>query len=323
LFKVALQSDGKIVAVGSANTAFLVARFNSDGSLDQAFGTNGSVQTTFGDRTAEARAIALQADGKIVVVGASGAGSYSELNDFVLARYNSDGSLDQTFGTGGTVKTHFPGGGNTGSNATSVALQSDGKLVVGGYHKPSDSTPHEFALARYNSNGTLDSAFGQGGKVMTRLGLGDAYSFGIAVENNGRIVLAGYSSTTLDHDFSLVGYTANGTLDSTFGSGGFVTTDFSGASDEIAYAMTMQPDGKLVVAGRTGEYPENDFALARYSSDGQLDQTFGVGGKVVSDFSSIDQAYGVAIQNGKIVLAGVGFPSGANFDFAVARYLGR
>jgi uncharacterized delta-60 repeat protein len=325
LFAAANQSDGKIVAAGSTSgTAFLLARFNADGSLDQAFGTNGSVETTFGDQTAAGSAIMVQADGKIIVVGVSGAGPYSELNDFALARYNSDGSLDQTFGTGGKVKTHFSGVGNTGSSATSVALQPDGKLVVGGYYKKNDRTPHQFALARYNSNGTLDSAFGRSGEVMTRLGLGDAYSFGIALQSNGRIVLAGYSATTLDHDFSLVGYTANGTLDSTFGNGGSVTTDFSGATDDIAYAMMMQSDGKLVVAGRTGDYPQNDFAVARYSSDGQLDQTFGVGGKVVSDFSSIDQAYGVAIDsNGKILLAGVAFANGANFDFTVARYLGR
>jgi uncharacterized delta-60 repeat protein len=325
LFKVALQSDGKIVTAGSTSgTSFLLARFNADGSLDQTFGNNGSAETTFGDQTAAARAIVVQADGKIIVVGVSGAGPYSELNDFALARYNSDGSLDQTFGTGGKVRTHFPGVGNTGSSATSVALQSDGKLVVGGYRKQSDRTPHEFALARYNSNGTLDSAFGQSGKVTTRLGLGDAYSFGLVLQSNGRIVLAGYSTTTLDHDFSLVAYTANGTLDSTFGNGGFVTTDFAGGTDDIAYAMTMQSDGKLVVAGRTGDYPENDFAFARYSSDGQLDQTFGVGGKVVSDFSSIDQAYGVALDpNDKIVLAGVAFTNGANFDFTAARYLGR
>jgi uncharacterized delta-60 repeat protein len=103
-----------------------------------------------------------------------------------------------------------------------------------------------------------------------------------------------------------------------------VTTDFSGATDDIAYAMTTQGDGKLVVAGRTGDYPQFDFGIARYSTDGQLDQTFGVGGKVASDFSSSDQAYGVALQsNGKIVLAGVAFANGANFDFTVARYLGR
>ena len=325
LFAVAIQSDGKIVAARSTSgTAVLLARFNADGSLDQAFGTNGSVETTFGDQSAAGSAIVVQADGKIIVVGVSGAGPYSELNDFALVRYNSDGSLDQSFGSGGKVKTHFPGVDNTGSSATSVALQSDGKLVVGGSYKKNDRTPHQFALARYNSNGTLDSSFGQAGKAMTRLGLGDAYSFGIAVQSNGRIVLAGYSTTTLDHDFSLVAYTANGMLDSTFGNGGSVTTDFSGATDDIAYAMTMQSDGKLVVAGRTGDYPQNDFAVARYSSDGQLDQTFGVGGKVVSDFSSIDQAYDVALDsNGKIVLAGVAFANGANFDFAVARYLGR
>ena len=325
LFAVALQSDGKIVAAGSTRgAAFLLARFNADGSLDQAFGTNGSVETTFGDQTAAGSAIVVQADSKIIVVGVSGAGPYSELNDFALARYNSDGSLDQSFGSGGTVKTHFPGVDNTGSSATSAALQPDGKLVVGGYYKKNDRTPHQFALARYNANGTLDSAFGQSGKVMARLGLGDAYSFGIALQTNGRIVLAGYSTTTLDHDFSLVGYTANGTLDSTFGNSGFVTTDFSSGTDDIAYTMTMQSDGKLLVAGRTGEYPQNDFALARYSRDGQLDQAFGVGGKVVSDFSSIDQAYGVALDsNGKIVLAGIAFVNGANFDFAVARYLGR
>ena len=324
-FKVAVQSDGKIVAVGSANTtAFLVARFNSDGSLDPAFGNSGSVETTFGDLTAEARAIVVQADGKIIVVGVSGAGSYSELNDFALARYNSDGTLDQSFGSGGTVKTHFQGTGNTGSTATSAALQTDGKLVVGGYFKKNDRTPHQFAVARYNSNGTLDSAFGQAGKATTRMGLGDAFSFGIAIQSSGRIVLTGYSTSTQDHDFSLIGYTTNGTVDPTFGTGGFVTTDFSGATDDIAYAMALQTDGKLVVAGRTGEYPENDFAVARYSSDGQLDQTFGVAGKVVSDFSSIDQAYGVALDsNGKIVVAGITFANGADFDFTVARYLGR
>jgi len=321
---VAIQSDGKIVAAGSSRgTAFLLARFNADGSLDQTFGNNGSVLTTFGDPTALGRAIAMQADGKIIVVGESGAGPYSELNDFVLARYNSDGSLDQNFGSAGKVKTHFPGVDNTGSNATSVALQPDGKLVVGGYYKKNDRTTHQFALARYNSNGTLDAAFGQSGKVMTAMGLGDAFSFGIAIQNTGRIVLVGYSSSTQDHDFSLIGYTANGAVDSTFGNGGFVATDFGGATDDIAYAITLQSDGKMVVAGRTGEYPENDFALARYNSDGQLDQTFGVAGKVVSDFSSIDQAYGIALQpNGRILLAGVTF-NGANFDFTVVRYLGR
>jgi uncharacterized delta-60 repeat protein len=323
LSAIALQTDGKIVAAGSIHgTAFLLARFNADGSVDQTFGDNGSVQTTFGDPTAGAGDVVLQADGKIIVVGVSGAGPYSELNDFVLARYNADGSLDQSFGSGGKVITHFPGVFNTGSTATCVALQSDGKVIAGGSYK-NESTPHQFALARYNSNGTLDSTFGQSGKVMTFVGTGDAFPFAIVLQSNGRIVLAGYSCTQ-GHDFSLVGYTSNGTVDSTFGNGGFMATDFSAASDDVAYAMTMQSDGKLVVGGRTGEYPAFNFGVARYSSDGQLDQSFGTGGKVTTDFfGSTDNGYAVALQrNGRIILAGIAF-NGSNFDFATACYLGR
>jgi uncharacterized delta-60 repeat protein len=323
LSALVLQADGKIVAAGSIHgTAFLLARFNADGSVDQTFGNNGHVVTTFSDHTAGAADVVLQADGKIIAVGVSGAGPYSELNDFALARYNSDGSLDQTFGNGGKVKTHFPGVFNTGSTATSAVLQPDGRLVVGGFYK-NERTPHQFALTRYNSNGILDSTFGRSGKVITTVGTGDAFSLAIALESNGRIVLAGYSDTTQGNDFSLAGYTSNGTLDSTFGNGGIMATDFAGATDDIAYAMTTQSDGKLVVAGRTGQYPEFDFGVARYSSDGQLDQSFGTGGKVSTGFSSTDEAYAVALQpNGKIILAGISF-NGSNFDFTTARYLGR
>ena len=318
-----LQSDGKIVAAGSASgTAFLVARFNADGSLDQTFGNSGSVQTTFGDPTAAAHDLILQADGRIIAVGVSGAGPYSELNDFVLARYNIDGSLDPTFGNVGKVKTHFPGVTNTGSTASSIGLQLDGKLVVGGSYK-NERTPHQFALARYNANGSLDSTFGNAGKVVTFIGAGDAFATALVIQSNGRIVLAGYSETTQDHDFTLAGYASNGTLDSTFGNGGLMTTDFSGASDDIPYAMALQSDGKLVVVGQTGDYPELDFALVRYNVDGQLDQGFGAAGKIATDTSLSDHAYGVALQrDGKIVLAGIAL-NGTNFDFTVARYLAR
>lgn len=323
LSAIALQTDGKIVAAGSLHgTAFLLARFNADGSLDQAFGSNGNVVTTFGDPSAGAADVALQSDGKIIVVGVSGAGPYSELNDFALARYNADGSLDQSFGAGGKVRTHFPGVFNTGSTATCVALQPDGKAVVGGFYK-NERTPHQFALARYNANGKLDSTFGQSGKVTTFLGAGDAFAFAIVLQANGRVVLAGYSETTLDHDFSLAGYTSNGTLDSTFGNGGVTATDFSGASDDIAYAMSLQSDEKLVVGGRTGQYPSFNFGVARYNSAGQLDQSFGTGGKVATDLGSTEQGYAIALQpNGRIVLAGIAF-NGSNFDFAAACYLGR
>ena len=327
LFALALQPDGKILGAGSLihdnwTTAFLLARFNSNGSLDTTFANQGVAITGFGDTSTEGRAVVLQPDGKIIVVGMSGAGSYSELNDFALARYNPNGSLDSTFGNGGKLKTHFPGVDNTGSNATAVALQSDGKIVVGGAYK-NEGTQRQFALARYNSSGSLDSTFGNGGLVTTSIGAGEAHAMAMVLLPGGRIVLAGYSTAGQhNHDFAMACYSSNGTLDLNFGNNGRVNTDFLGGSDDIAYDIAFQSDGKLLVAGRTGLYPAFDIALARYNGAGQLDSTFGIGGKVSSNFSSSDTGYSVAIQaDGKVVVAGISEPTGNNFDFVVARYL--
>jgi uncharacterized delta-60 repeat protein len=328
LSAIALQADGKIVAAGSVihdnwQLSFLLARFNPNGTLDTTFGNQGVVATNFGDSTAAANALVLQPDGRIVLAGVSGAGPYSELNDFALARYNSNGSLDQSFGNGGKVKTHFPGVYNTGSRATAAALQADGKLVVSGAYK-NEATPRAFALARYNTNGSLDTTFGSGGMVTTGMGSGDAIAFSVALLSGGRIVTTGYLQVGhRNHDFALACYNSSATLDQSFGIGGRVTTDFFGATDDIAYGLAAQSDGKLVLAGRTGAYPSFHFALARYTNQGQLDQTFGTGGKVSSMFDNSGQGYGVTIQrDGKILLAGISAPAGGNFDFTVTRYLG-
>ena len=318
LSALAFQPDGKIVVVGSVIhnnflLAIITARFNPDGSLDQTFGTNGSVETTFGDSSAEGNDVILQADGKIVVVGFTGAGSYTDNNNFALVRFNPDGTLDQTFGDGGKVKS------NAGQ-ATSVALQSDGKLLVGG---TSASSRNGFMLARYNSNGTLDTSFGTLGMVTTQIGFGDAFSFGIGLLSDGRIVLAGYSETTQDHDFTVACYTSNGTLDQTFGNGGIVATDFTGNTDDIPYTLAVQPDNKIVVGGHSGIYPTFNFALARYTTAGQLDQTFGSGGKVLTPVAHDSLGYALAIAGGKITLAGAVASDQKPFDFGVARYLAR
>jgi uncharacterized delta-60 repeat protein len=232
------QADGKIVTAGSVIhnnfvVAFVTARFNPDGSLDQTFGTNGSVQTTFGDSAAEGNDVVLQADGKIIVVGFTGAGSYSSLNNFALIRFNPDGSLDQTFGTGGKVKS-------ASGIATSVALTADGKILVGGTY---DTGSRGFILARYNSNGMLDGTFGNAGVTRTAIG-GDAFSFGIGLLSDGRIVLGGYSAATQNHDFTVACYNANGTLDQTFGTGGKVKSAIG-----IATSVALTADGKILVGG--------------------------------------------------------------------------
>jgi len=262
-FAVAAQPDGKVVVAGWANIAggadFALVRYNSNGTLDASFGTSGKVTTKFpdsqGSSLASVFSVAVQPDGKIVAAGdARINGGY----DFVLARYNSNGTLDASFGTGGRVITDFAG---SDDGAEAVALQPDGKIVAAGFARSVD-----FGLARYNSNGTLDASFGTGGRVTTDFaGLNDA-AYGVAVQEDGKIVAAGYAGTSLAFghlDFGLARYNGDGTLDASFGK---VTTDFGGYQDQ-GFAVAVQPDGKIVVAGDGGTLLADTFALARYDGD--------------------------------------------------------
>lgn len=326
LSAIALQPDGKIVVAGSLlhnnfTLGFVVARFNADGSMDTTFGTGGKTTTTFGSN-ATGYALAIQPDGKIVIVGDSGTGYDITLRDFTIVRYNADGSLDQTFGAGGKIITHFDGGYNTGSSAHTVGLQPDGKLLVAGAFKPDTGVPARFALARYNVDGSLDATFGTGGKFSNSLGSADAFAFAHALLPDGRIVLAGYFWTAShNHDIALARYNANGSVDTTFGNGGQVITDLFGATDDIAYGLTPMPGGRLLVVGHTGQYPNFKLALVCFNRYGQLDQTFGNAGKVQTTVGTSSNAYAAAMQaDGRILVGGYSITS--NSDFVLARYLG-
>jgi uncharacterized delta-60 repeat protein len=326
-YALAIQSDGKIVAAGRSYVAdydFALARYSADGSLDGTFGTGGKVLTDFSGNGSddEAVALAIQGDGKIVVAGISDAAGGG---DFALARYNTDGSLDGAFGTGGTVLTDLRGA-LASDLALALATQSDGKIVAAGVSDAAGGD--DFALVRYNTDGSLDGAFGAGGTVLTDFsGSGSSDdALAVAVRSDSKIVAAGYSYVGDQPDFALAGYNPDGTLDGTFGTGGKVLTDFSGnGSSDQAFALAIQGDGKIVVAGYSDANGSGDFAFARYSADGGLDGTFGTGGKVLTDFSgngSGDTAFALAIQgDGKIVVAGYS-DAGVSTDFALARYLG-
>jgi uncharacterized delta-60 repeat protein len=314
---VALQSDGKMIVAGYATGSsqdFALARYNTDGSLDTSFGVGGTVTTDFSSNTDSAAGVAVQSDGKIILVGATdstGAG------DFALARYTASGSLDSSFGSGGKVTTDFS---RRIDGARAVALQGDGKIVVAGLSYTVGKTGYngddEIALARYNTDGSLDTSFGSRGKVLTSIGSGAAVTYGVALQGDGKIVVSG-SALGNSGDFAIARYTAGGRLDTTFGSGGTVLTDFAGHADQ-AFGVAIQGDGKIVAVGETNPGSGyDDFALARYTTSGSLDTTFGSGGKVTTDFAgNYDRAYGVAIQSdGKIVAAGRG-----GLDFALARY---
>jgi uncharacterized delta-60 repeat protein len=255
-FAVAVQPDGKIVAVGSTYNPypliddFALARYNGDGSLDPTFGTGGMVTTDFGgiDR---GEGVAIQTDGKIVAAGSGGLS-----DDFALARYNGDGSLDPTFGTGGKVTTDF----GSSDRAYDVAIQKDGKIVAVGFSAPNVV---DFAVARYNPDGTLDASFGTDGKVTTDFSGGsDDRAAAVAIQPDGRIVAAGFSSFNFRTEFALTRYNPDGVLDAGFGTGGKVLTDF-GEGGARAEAVAIQADRKIVAAG-SACVPECGFALARY-----------------------------------------------------------
>ncbi|MDO8750984.1 MAG: hypothetical protein Q7K03_07560 [Dehalococcoidia bacterium] len=310
-YSVAIQGDGKIVVAGETYLAsaynFALARYNTDGSLDTSFDADGRVTTNFGGDDI-GKSVAIQSDGRIVVAGYSNVGG---TYDFALARYNANGSLDTSFDADGKVTTDF-GGNNFGQ---SVAIQSDGRIVAAGR---SGAFPnYDSALARYNADGSLDASFNTGGKVTTDFG-GNDFGYSVAIQGDGRIVVAGHSDVGGTADFAVARYNADGTLDTTFDADGKVTTDFGG--NNFGQSVAIQSNGKIVVAGYSGEGVAYDFAVARYNADGSLTTSFGAGGKVTTDFGGYDIGQSVAIQsNGKIVVAGYS-GDGVAYDFAVARY---
>jgi uncharacterized delta-60 repeat protein len=309
---LAVQPDGKIVTAGATsvqgiNLDFAVVRYNANGSLDQTFGNGGYAINGLGT----ANALILQPDGKIVLVGTVLV--FREGSDFVTARFNADGSPDQTFGTGGRVQTSFTSGLNSSDRAIGGALQTDRKIVVSGSISGVPSV-----LIRYNADGSVDLDFGIDGSVLnTNFG---ASASRVLVLPDGKIVAGGGS-------FVVGRYNPDGHIDHSFGNNGRFAGGFGSGSGAL-YGLALQADGKLVAAGSIyySNMSNSVFAVARYNSNGVPDQSFGNGGFVTTDFLelAIDEAFAVALQpNGKIIAAGYASePSGSYHDVALAQYQG-
>jgi uncharacterized delta-60 repeat protein len=259
----ALQADGKIIVSGSSDcevySRAVIARYYSNGRLDPSFGGDGSVVTDFGDYLYGGASV-IQPDGRIVVAGDIDSAA-------VLARYLPNGQLDASFGRAGKVIDQDAQGG-----ADALALQADGKIVIGG----------GCCVERYTANGTRDPSFGDGGRVDARLGVS-----ALAIDGQGRIVVAGVISDHAADAFGLRRYLTDGSPDAAFGGGGVVRTRFGKGSWAEARAVGLQPDGKVILTGSSSPRKSeiDDFALARYLPDGQIDRAFGTGGKVLTNFN--------------------------------------
>jgi uncharacterized delta-60 repeat protein len=309
---IALQ-ENNIILLGTSRGDFILARYTANGKLDTSFGEDGKVTTDFNNLDDQADAIVVQGN-KIIAAGSTGHEFYSP-HDFALARYTANGTLDASFGVNGKLTTNFTVSGVDSSDdkAYAMALQRD-KIIVAG------SNNGDFALACYRADGALDASFGEQGLLTGHFPASQTLFTSTAIQGN-KILAAGYALyNNRNNDFALVRYTVNGTLDSAFGVNGKVTTNFTvlnaDSSDDKAYAITLQGD-KIVLAGSSN----GDFALARYTADGVLDQTFGVNGKMTMGFNidldggSNDEARSIVLQGDKIVVGG-----SSNGDFALARY---
>ncbi|MDD1443619.1 T9SS type A sorting domain-containing protein [Dolichospermum sp. ST_sed3] len=295
--------------------ALLVISTSSEaqnGLLDLSFDTDGKVTTTIGTAGDVAYSVAIQTDGKIVVAGEKQNGINA---DFALVRYNTNGSLDTSFSGDGKVTTDF---GGLSDNGISVAIQTNGKIVVAG--RSSNGIDYDFAIARYNTDGSLDNTFDSDGKVTTAVGNSDDWGSAVAIQTDGKILVAGYAAGSLNYDFAAVRYNTNGSLDNSFNTDGKVTTDIAGYAN-LCSSIAIQPNGKIVLGGSTNTGTGYDFAVIRYDSTGSLDNTFDTDGIVNTDIdNSSDDLFALAIQNdGRIIAVGVS-DNGNGDDFALVRY---
>ena len=322
---VAIQPDGKIVVAGATGpdpavgenfiADFAVARFRPNGRLDPTFGDHGRVVTDFEHGSDQGESVLLQPDGKIIVVGERFEDVSESSRAVAIARYDSDGSLDSSFGTGGRALEHI----ETDSAQMIVsagALDPTGQILIAGKLSYGGPTPvADPAIARFNDDGTVDSEFGTDGVATVDFGSPYAAFTTVAVDSADRIVAAGLflSAGTADgpRDFAIARFTAGGVPDAQFGDQGHATTDFGGREDTALGLATA--GARPVVAGMAA----GKFALARYRADGTLDSSFSRDGRVITRFRGGEAtARAVALQEDRrIVLAG-----SARRPFALARY---
>ncbi len=282
---IEIQPDGKAVVVGMSG--FEVARFNVNGTPDNTFDGDGLAQVP---SLTQANALAIQTDGKIVVVGdASG--------EIALARFNSNGSLDTTFDGDGIATLVL----SDTQAVRDIAIQPDGKIIVGGNSGPTGSI-RDFMVVRFNANGTPDAAFGPTGIGLVVVSFNNNDDLrSISLQTDGKIV-AGGNTSGANIEFALIRITATGSLDTTFDTDGKLTTSI-GVNDALS-KLLLQPDGKIIAVGRTQNINQTDVAAVRYNSDGSIDTSFGVNGIAISNDITFDSTGGATLQpDGKIIVA--------------------
>lgn len=314
-FAVLVQADGRIVIAGEmyngTGATLLVARFNEDGTPDTTFDSDGRVNVMVGGFATIARAIAQQADGKLVVAADVFNGSNS---DFAVLRLKTDGSLDDDFGAGGLATTDFR---DAHDQPFAIAVGADGVITVAGYSAGGFPSPHDAAVARFTSTGALDPAFDIDGKKIFSLGTGLSAFHDVVIQPDTRIVAVGDSIVGGLLSHTAVRFDSTGALDTGWGTAG-VATYTAGTTHSSAFACALQADGKVLVAGYGYVGGREYFVLTRLSGSGMIDTEFGSAGQAFTEFGSGGECVrAVVIQNDDRIIAAGNSTSG----FVAARYL--
>jgi uncharacterized delta-60 repeat protein len=302
---VTLDPDGSLIMAGYRNAggSSVLARVTAGGAADSMFGTGGLAFYDFNDHlNDELHAIVRMSDGRYVACGQIN--SVTTGIDFLVARFASNASLDASFDFSGFVETTFLTSGSGTQMidvCNAVAVQSDGKVVAAGY--TAQTGPERVAVIRYNTDGTLDGNFGSGGKVDIDASVGptvDSSAQALLIQPDGKLLIAGNAEGSSNSDFLVLRLNTDGSLDQTFGDHGIARNSIGGF--DVANAMVLQPDGRIVLAGQS----DSDFALARYTASGALDASFGTGGVVKTPVGpGFDVAYGLSLMPwGRLVAVG-------------------
>ncbi len=314
---ITTDSFGRILVTGysdsSTDSDMVIWRYNNNGTLDTTFGNGGIVvndNAAGGGRSDIGNSITVDSSGRILVTGYSDSSTDS---DMVIWRYNNNGTLDTTFGNGGIVVHDNAAGGNDDDRGNSIIIDSSGRILVTG-DSGSDTAAYDMVIWRYNADGTLDTTFGNGGVVVHNSAAeGDSFDRGnsIAIDSNGRILVAGYSYSSTDSDMVIWRYNTDGTLDSTFGIDGIVVYDSAsgGDSHDSGNCIKIDSNGRILVTGVSESSADLEMTIWRYNTDGTLDSTFGNGGIVTDDTAPDEMSIhvGLAITtdaSGRILVTG-------------------
>ena len=311
-FAVAVQPDGKIVVAGSAglsaiNEAFAVVRYLPDGTPDATFDGDGIRTDDLSPGIDRAYALVIQPDGKIVL---GGTGPISGDDDFVLVRYDANGVPDAGFGTAGVVSADL----GSVDLAAGLALQADGKLVLGGW------SSSDFAVARFEADGDPDPTFDTDGVVVTDVAGGGDTALTVALQPDGKILVGGHANVFGIPDFAVLRFLTDGSLDSTFDGDGRLTFDPEGVGD-FGAALAVRADGRIALVGNGFSGGSEALFVARFLADGTPDVSFDGDGSAVVNPTAGDEAGRAAVfqPDGKLVIAGRA-NTGAASNFVVARF---